>query len=267
MYFLKFSAISLATVILLLLTTFSPSQSQPATPQENSSINASKDPYDFTGDGRSGRRTSGGSRGDCSQLDSESELTALIPTSNWGKTVAESPSWWFYVPYSTEQTPIGVFVLQDEDYNDIYRARFSLPASSPGLMRVSLPEEESPLAAGESYRWQINLYCNPEATSAPIYVSGWIERVIPNEKLTRELDQNTTSEYEVYAREGIWFDAMNDLARQRLDNPSDPTLIEDWQQLLEIEGVELGQLKEASILGKVKLEENSRVKTDFRDER
>lgn len=253
----------LATGTLLFLT--SPSLAQFKDSQEEgvntgSSIGATEDPFDFAGDGRSGRRTSGGSRGECPKLDPG--LIALVPTSNWGKTVAEYPTWWFYVPYSPQEAPIGVFVLQDKNYNDLYRTTLNLPSSAPGLVSVSLPKEETSLTVGNSYRWQLNLYCSGNPDSAPVYVSGWINRVLPSSELARELTQETTPKYQVYAEHQIWFDAVHHLGQLRITNPSDPSLIQDWQMLLKAEGVDLDKLKDAPVAGQVKFVPSSSTVPD-----
>ena len=259
LYFKSISiSLSLTTGTLLFCTTPSLAQSKDSQQERvdtGSSVGAKEDPYDFTGDGRSGRRTSGGSRGECPKIDPG--LIALVPTSNWGKTVAEHPTWWFYVPYSPQEVPVGVFVLQDENYNDLYRTTLNLPSSAPGLVSVSLPKKESSLAIGDSYRWQLNLYCSEDRASAPLYVSGWINRVLPSSELSRKLTQETTRKYQVYAEQGIWFDAIHYLAQLRLANPSDPRLIQEWQKLLQVKGVKLEQLIDVPVAGKVELTPNS----------
>jgi len=212
----------------------------------DSDLNAKTDPYDFSGDGRSGRRTSGGSRGDCSQL--ESNLIALTPTSNSGKTVSDYPTWWFNVPYSSEETPIGVFVLQDENYNDIYRRQFTLPPT-PGLVSVSLPPDSASLVVGESYRWQFNLYCGRDRANAPLYVSGWITRVSPEISL-----KDNRHSYQSYANQGIWFDTINHLLQLRSKKPNDIKITQDWYQLLEAKGVGLEEIKNAPIAGTVQFQ-------------
>ncbi|MEQ8964087.1 MAG: DUF928 domain-containing protein, partial [Coleofasciculus sp. C2-GNP5-27] len=95
------------------------------------------DNIDFQSDGRSGNRTGGGSRSKCPPMDFP--LTALVPESNWGRTLKAHPTLWFYVPYSPKQAPVGEFVLQDEAGNDVYRLPFQL-SQTPGLVRLSIPD-------------------------------------------------------------------------------------------------------------------------------
>lgn len=213
-------------------------------PEERMS-SSKADPYDFSADGRSGRRTSGGSRGNCPQLDPG--VTALIPIANWGRTVSGHPTWWFYIPYAPEQAPVGEFVLQDKDYNDLHREEFSLP-QTPGFISVSLPKGSTELEIATSYRWQLNLYCSRDRLSVPIFVSGWIERVSPDPELVRAAEP----QHRTYANYGIWFDAVGHLARRYQSDPTNAGIAWEWQNLLRAKGVELDFSEDVPLRGAVR---------------
>lgn len=74
---------------------------------QRSQIEKQKSP-DFSGEGRPGKRKGGGSRGGCpfvnpnSTDNQKSPLTAFIPITNSGKTIAKRPTFLFYVPYSSQ---------------------------------------------------------------------------------------------------------------------------------------------------------------------
>lgn len=204
---------------------------------------------DFSGDGRPGDRTGGGSRTPCPEVDAPL-TTALIPTNNLGKTIAEHPTFWFYVPYSSQAAPIGEFVLQEEDGNEVYRTTFTLP-KTPGLVSFSTPLAVEPLKINKSYHWYFKLYCEAKRASTPIFVEGWVQRVERTPALTRQLQASPTREDVVYAANGIWYDALNYLAKLRLNNPSNPTFNEEWSRLLSAKGVGLEQFRQVSVIGEV----------------
>lgn len=217
--------------------------------QHNSNTSAP----DFAGDGRSGQRKSGGSRGGCPAiLESESSLTALIPISNWGTTVAERPTFWFYVPYTPKQAVIGQFLLQDEEYNNIFRANFNLP-KTPGFVSFTVPETQSPLEMNKWYRWNFKLYCDPSKFDSPPYTFGWIKRIALTPDLERQLKAAKQRKDKVYAIERIWFDALDHLANLRLANSTDAALTRDWHQLLGAKGVDLKLPNQAPMSGSVTL--------------
>lgn len=207
---------------------------------------------DFSGYGRPGRRAGGGSRSPCPPI--EPPLTALMPVTNWGKTVAERPTFWFYVPYSPQAAPAGEFVLQEEGGNDVYRTPFTLP-KTPGFVSFSTPSTEAPLEINKSYRWYFKLYCEPQKASAPVFVEGWVQRVALTPELESQLRSAKAREYGVYAANGIWYDAVASLAQLRLINPLNSRLDNDWANLLGSRGVGLERLNQESIVGSAILDQ------------
>lgn len=204
---------------------------------------------DFSGDGRPGDRTGGGSRTPCPIINAPF-TTALIPASNLGKTVAERPTFWFYVPYPPQTAPAGEFVLQEEDGSEVYRTAFTLP-ETPGLVSFSTPLVVEPLKINKLYRWYFKLYCEAQKSSTPVFVEGWVQRVERTPALERQLQSAESRKDVVYAANGIWYDALNSLAQLRLNNPSNSILADDWANLLSTKGVGLEQFSRGSIVGKV----------------
>ncbi|HAX80575.1 MAG TPA: hypothetical protein DCY88_33255 [Cyanobacteria bacterium UBA11372] len=203
---------------------------------------------DFSGDGRSGRRTGGGSRSPC--ISKEPPLTALSPINNSGKTVLEHPTFWFYVPYSAQEAPQGEFVLQEEGGKDIYRIGFTLPGK-PGFVSVSIPPTQPVLEINKWYRWYFKIYCEPQQSSAPNFVEGWVQRVELTKALQSQLQQATPRKYAAYAANLIWYDAIDDLAKLRLVQPSNTTLDNDWDNLLKSREIDLQGISREPIVGSV----------------
>lgn len=241
-----------ATTWALVVTSYlSPVGAQSARPKTSSSGQVSLSSLlnqnpDFSGDGRPGRRAGGGSRSPCPLIDPP--LTALVPASNWGKTVAKRPTFWFYVPYSPQEAPTGEFVLQEEKGNDLYRTSFTLP-KTPGFVSFSTPPTVVPLEIDKSYRWYLKLYCQRQKSSAPVFVEGWVQRV-ESPDLESQLQAAKPREYVVYISNGLWYDALARLAELRLANPSNSRFDDDWAKLLGARGVGLEQLSRAPIVGR-----------------
>lgn len=208
---------------------------------------------DFSGDGRPGRRTGGGSRSPCPPI--EPPLTALMPVTNLGKTVAERPTFLFYVPYSPQAAPAGEFVLQSEQGHDIYRTPFTLP-KTPGFVSFNTPSTAAPLEINKPYRWYFKLYCEPQKVSAPVFVDGWVQRVELSAEFESQLRSTKQREYYVvYAANGIWYDALAHLAQLRLANPANARLNYEWASLLGAKGVGLSQLSKVPMVGSAILEQ------------
>lgn len=196
-----------------------------------------------------GRQRGAAARGTCPAADLP--LTAFVPaveqtsgegqgkplatTNVWGLTVAEYPTFWFYVPYAQASAHFGEFVLQDEGDNDVYRTPVTLPGT-PGTVGIRLPSTSAPLEIGKRYHWYFKIYCNPQRISNPvnpIFVEGWVQRVTPNPTLISQLTVATPKQQiALYAANGIWYEALTSLAELRLVEPNDPTLEADWADLL-----------------------------------
>lgn len=228
---------------------------RPASPSGRLTAQQSDVP-DFSGEGRSGHRTGGGSRSDCPSVDVP--LTALVPQSNIGDTITSYPTFWIYVPYTANQAPIGEFSLQDQERNDVYRAEFTLPAK-PGLVSLTLPDTVSALPLNQDYRWYFNLYCSADKASSPIFVQGWVQRIAPTPLLEEQLADTPERPDIAYANNRVWFDAIAILANLRMASPDDEDLAEDWNALLNATGVNLDLPYSMPFVGSVNLEETADV--------
>lgn len=197
----------------------------------------------------SGRRVGMGSRDNCPAV--ATALTALVPlqeAQNVGKqrdasvigiveglTISERPTFWFYVPYTRDLADSSAeFILQDSAETNIYEKAIALP-SQPGVIGISLPDNVASLEVGKTYRWYLKVRCNQRTASVPIYVEGDIQRINLDSRVMQQL-QTTTDPQEkivIYAKEGIWFDALTMLAKLRLANSNDASVKKHWQTLLQ----------------------------------
>ncbi len=214
--------------------------------EETEKENQWENQVDFSSFGRPGEREIAASRGYCAP--GEPPLTALLPTSNWGKTRKKRPTFWFYVPYSSQEVTSGEFVLLDKEWNVISLIIFKLP-ERPGLVSLTLPTTVPELEINKEYRWFFKLFCDSDN---PMFVRGWVQRIELSPSLNQQLNASIRRKYRIYASQGIWYDALADLAEGRLKNYPEATLAE-WTKLLGAKGVGLEQLKEKPIVGSVLL--------------
>jgi hypothetical protein len=197
-------------------------------------------------------------RGECPSLPQGIEpLTALVPEAAindlkvvLGKTVAEHPTFWFYVPYSLTSSQSVEFVLQDENDNIIYKTSLTGSGNSPGVVGFQLPSTVPPLAVGKSYRWFFVFNCNPTDDEQSFHVDGWVQRVALNPSLKSQLEQATLREkVALYAKAGSWYERLTALAELRRQNSGDATLRKQWTELLESIGLNtLAQAPITSVL-------------------
>ncbi len=166
---------------------------------------------------------------------SSGQSASTTPTTSesvYGLTVAERPTFWFYVPYPLTSSRPVEFVLQDENGNDVYQTQFTESGTVPGVVGLQLPPTVDPLEVGKRYRWFFLIYCNPEQ---PTFVEGWVERVELNPTLKNQLDQATTPQQKaaLYAEAGVWYEAVTTLAELRRQKPNDQAVSAQWLELLQ----------------------------------
>ncbi|WYL99798.1 MAG: DUF928 domain-containing protein [Gloeotrichia echinulata CP02] len=213
----------------------------------NSDINKG---LSFKGRKHKGKQSSGGSRPDCPvPKDEKRKLTALIPTSNWGKTTQGNPTLWFYVPYSPDQIKYGNFVLQDKNGEHEQRIKFNLP-NTPGFVSFTLPKELELKEVGLEQQWFFELYCDPNKSPADVH--GWIEKIEVSNTLQTLLD-SSANKYKIYEENGIWYDTISDLFSLK-PNQSPPELNFWKEQLLKREDVNLNNLPLEPLIGEVLLQ-------------
>ena len=197
------------------------------------------EPLDFSDTGRSGQQTAGETRGEqCGDV--SMPLTALVPKSNFGKTVATHPQLWFYVPYEAKNVSKVEFVIQDAERNDISRQTWQ-PQNVPGYLNASLPETKPALENNKLYRWYFKIYCHDDGDSAPLFVQGWIEKTELGENLTPQVTQKQ-SPHMNYAQQNLWFDAIDSLLtllNSYAIAPNNTQIITDWEKLIKAQGVDL----------------------------
>ena len=204
--------------------------------EQISNTSQEQDKLDFSDTGRAGQQTAGEARGQCG--DTEFPLTALVPVSNWGKTVQEYPSFWFYLPaYYGSATQVE-FVLQDKDRNNISQENLSTEGNSDYLY-ASLPQDRPGLKVGEWYRWYLKVFCDQQKRYPPKVVYGWIRRVPIDSHLRSQLTNNQYPLYEVYGKAGIWFDAIDSLLQTPSIKKTSLYFQKGWQQLITAKGVDL----------------------------
>ena len=159
-------------------------------------------------------------------------LTALIPVKNPVLTTREHPTFLFYVPYASDEVPVGEFSLLVglEEKTRLYKTRFTLP-QTPGIVSITLPSKPKyALEEGEFYHWYLKLYCQTNTSSQPdLDINGWVQRVALTPERERQINAATPD---------VWYDASANLVESLRDSPQDARLRNEWLNLLKSIGSE-----------------------------
>ena len=122
-----------------------------------------------------------------------SEVPPTPPTST-SKGRLDEPTLEIKIPYSAEELISLSFILQDQDYEDVYRLEQLTPTES-GTVRIEIPEDQ---LAANSYRWfvEAEINCPPPTVEEgpPIAVSGGTGKPRLNGRLERDISAEPSSQ-------------------------------------------------------------------------
>ncbi|MBD2535504.1 DUF928 domain-containing protein [Nostoc flagelliforme FACHB-838] len=214
-------------------------------PVKNSDFQSFQQPTLPRNGAPTGRRRAGAGRNpECPS--SLTRLTALIPgngeKSVLASTVAENPTFWFYVPELPETTRSAEFVLQavsGKNVENAYRTPLTLSGNS-GVISITLPAQaQYLLKTGKKYHWYFHIYCSdPQKTPDNFYVDGFVEKQLLTQALTSQLKAAQLREYIAYKANNIWYDAVTNLGELRRANPQNTAINKDWVDLLNAIGLQ-----------------------------
>ena len=171
-------------------------------------------------------------RGGCASSNQLS-LTALVPKNKIGRTVSDYPTFFFYLPPTDAE--LAELILEDESGNQIYQQDLTIKNLS-GVIGVSIPANTNvpPLEVGKNYTWKFSVVCDPEDRSSDQLETGIVRRVELTADILGQLDAADPREKTfIYAENGIWQDALGNLAAARRANPNNPVFQTDWESLLD----------------------------------
>ena len=143
-------------------------------------------------------------------------LTALAPQGHIGQTISPRPTFVWYVP-DGEPYPmqLQLYRYTSDEGDELERVKFfDFEQSQPGFMTFTLPDDEPPLAVGETYRWKVILFCNPGRPSQVSLDEADLMVVEPPVGLDVTMTGDPVAMAEGYAAAGLWYDAIAALSQE-----------------------------------------------------
>jgi Domain of Unknown Function (DUF928) len=190
---------------------------------------------DFSDVGRPRKRRGGGSRGSCA-VSNKPPLTALMPDTSTGLTLAKSPSFWFFVPYTLTSDYAVEFVLNDHQDKPVYTHKVAGQGTPAGIINLRLPGTVV-LAPGQDYHWYFLVYCDTQNQDKFVYVNGAVRRVehpdLEKKLATAALNDRLAH----YESAGIWHETLTEHAERLKAAPQDPQTRQNWISLLKSVGL------------------------------
>jgi hypothetical protein len=158
-------------------------------------------------------------------------LMALVPTTNTGLTLAERPTFWVYL----SKTSAKKMVLSIREEGTTHHSQTFVPLTGgAGLISLQPNPDSPPLEVGKTYQWAVVLVCGERPSPNDPAIASWVRRVA----LSQPQPQGTALEQAAwYGERGIWYDALESLARARRAQPDNNELLRIWTEFLESEGL------------------------------
>ena len=165
-------------------------------------------------------------------------VTPLVPPTNIGLTLTESPTVFVYVPQTSAE--IEFTLLTENEEKIVYEKTFKVDES--GIVGISIPamnDNNKSLEVGKRYVWSFSIICEPENRSADSVVKGFVQRIAPQSTLKSDLaSPDPMTRLNIYAQNGIWYETIATLAQMRRQTPGDARLTAKWTELLQSQGLE-----------------------------
>lgn len=169
-------------------------------------------------------------------------LTALALANRVGRTWAEHPTVWVYVP---ETSARQIVLSLREKGGQLHSQRFVEITDEAGIVGVPMDEDTPPLEVGKVYQWAVVMICGDRPNPNDPFVMAWIQRVEPAEPLNSSL--SALEKAAEYAELGIWYDVLTVLAEERRSRPTDPALRKIWADFLAQPSVGLEAIADESL--------------------
>lgn len=163
-------------------------------------------------------------------------LTALVPNTNYGLTLAERPTFLVYLP----KTSAKQVVLSIKEEGIKHHSQIFLPITqSPGIIRIKPSENTPPLEVNKNYQWAVVLICGERPSPNDPVIASWVRRVALPNSVSQQLAQKTSLEQAAwYGKQGIWYDFMVALAQAKQLQFHQYPMTEIWADFLTSVGLE-----------------------------
>jgi Domain of Unknown Function (DUF928) len=182
----------------------------------------------------SGNSTPGTSRPETACPETPRPLTAIVANNGKDFTLSAYPTFWFYVPYRSEQlSRLEFLLLSGNERETIYHATIQLP-NKPGVIKIALPNAPKyMLKQNQTYRWRLNLDCKLDRTIEPdLAIDGWVRRIPMTPQLEAQLKASPALE-RTYIENQIWYNAIDRSATRYFANTTNAEASQIWSQLLQ----------------------------------
>ncbi|MGD1872590.1 MAG: DUF928 domain-containing protein [Mastigocoleus sp.] len=168
-------------------------------------------------------------------------ILALLPKAYFGTTISQNPKILVYLPASPARK--GIFSLKDAQGNTLHQMNVSVSGKAE-VISIKVPIN---LQFEKNYQWFFALQVDQTLSPRTPYVNGWIQRIQPDEKIIKSMQQkDLLKQAKAFGQGGVWYDCIATLAKLRDIQPTNPSVNKHWSELLA--SVRLKQIGKAPLV-------------------
>jgi hypothetical protein len=162
---------------------------------------------------------------------------APLAPQHTGFTITKQPTLYWYLSQSWD-AQIEFTLNKIGAIEPILELTIGLPYNSDvhqaGMHHLRLADYDVHLEPDQEYEWFIVIVSDPEQRSNDWLASGTIRYIKPSNALTKQLSQTSQKQwYKVYAENGIWYDAIDNISMQIEKQPFNKELRRQRASLIE----------------------------------
>jgi Domain of Unknown Function (DUF928) len=171
----------------------------------------------------------------CSQSSERLFLSVISPVGHTGETVSGRPT---LFAFFTGRQPLEMRLLEADRPRVLWSQ--TVKAEKPGFVAIPFPSNQPELQAGKSYRWSVEVVCNPKR---PFENKGLIVTTLDRVALPMQLRQKLTlaktpsDRATLYLENSLWYNAVEELGMASLSQPKNAELKKSFLTLLEEGGL------------------------------
>jgi hypothetical protein len=150
------------------------------------------------------------------------ELEVFAPD-HTGLTTKTQPKLYWYVSEPVV-SKLEVTLINDEQNEPVFE-KIIETSGAAGIQSVDLAKMGIKLKSGLEYRWFVSVIPDKNQRSNDIVASGVIKHIVPDAELKSKLSAaNQLAMIDIYARNSIWFDAIDTLMQMVSKYPKNSDL-------------------------------------------
>jgi hypothetical protein len=158
-------------------------------------------------------------------------LVVLCPE-HCGLTVQEHPSVFWYMNKAVKGVKYVITITKEDEPEPLLERQLD-PEKNTGIQRIDLKDIDRTLVPNADYKVAVAIIADPNDRSKDLVTTGMIKRIPAPEKLVSKLLTRATPGERaiVYARQGIWYDALAAISDQIASDPTNKELHQERSEL------------------------------------